>query len=142
MSAYIVKYPTMNRVASYIAFKRKIDLYDADDNLTEEFQKLINDLWELNVFSLCERYGEKEKKENEDYIKEYKFEFEKIPKENFEKDIKLLMKYFKSFCNYTYQSCEGDADKTDLYKECQKYENELASNIAYALPEWDEGEWE
>lgn len=142
MSAYIVAYPTMNRVSSYIAKKRKIEIFDKDDNLTEEFQKLIKDLWGLNVFSLCERYGEKEKSEYDDYVKEYKFEFEKLPKEHFEKDIKVLMKYFKSFCNYTYQSCEGNANKTKLYKECQKYENELASHIATALPEWDEGEWE
>ena len=57
-------------------------------------------------------------------------------------EIKKLMLFFKSFANYTYQSCEGKADKKPLYKECQECEKELAFKIAQNTKEWNEGKWE
>jgi hypothetical protein len=146
MSSYIVKYITLSRVASYLAKKRGIVVYESDKDgkevLSKKMKKLISDLWDLNVFSLNERYGEETIKEdnNEEYIKDYVFEYQRLS-EN-EQDTKKIMLFFKSFCNYTYQSCEGKAEKTKLYKECQETETELAYKIAYNIKEWNEGEWE
>jgi len=141
MSSYIIKYNTMNRIAVYTAMKRKIRFYDENDKLTKEFKNLIKELWALNVEALVERYGEEEKEGNKEYIRGYRFEYEKLPME-FEKDMKLLMKFFKSFANYTYQCAKGKVPEMKLYKEIEGYEKELGCRIAQSLPEWDAGAWE
>jgi hypothetical protein len=138
----------MNRVSIYTAYKRSVPIWEIKNNgeevLSERFKELIKELWDMNVKALAYRYGNKEKssKGNKEYIKNYVFEYEREIKDIMENDVKLLMKYFKSFCNYTYQCSEGNISKSKLYKEIEKYETELGLRIAQNIPEWHEGKWE
>ena len=47
----------------------------------------------------------------------------------------------KSLKCFLYQSCEGDAKKTDLYKYLDSLKNQFMGNIIDKLPEYEQARW-
>ena len=103
----------------------KIDLIDGnlDKNLERFGQLLIN----LNQKSINQRYKEKGKP--------FKFELSDKP------PLKIHQ-FLKSVEHYLYQSCEGNCDKTKLYKFLLDLRDYLRYKIVSNLPEYKATKWE
>ena len=94
---------------------------------------LFDKLVKLNRFSLVERYGK-----NNGLEFKVKFDNQGL--------IKSVMKsnqyqQLKSLECFLYQSCEGEAEKTDLFKYLESLKNQFMSNIIDKLPEYKQASW-
>jgi len=139
MSAYQVEYKCLGRVLKAISkvgeygprFKQIRKLKDQyNENAGKVFDQLLN----LNRFSLAERYPEDSK--------ELHFEVDRskavwLSRQLGHNDYQLL----KSLNCYLYQSCEGDANKNNLYKTIVAISNSFAHDLASNHRSYDEAEW-
>jgi len=138
MSAYQVNetvlYNVINLVSkcgSYGQYYKELPalIKEAKEKPAGLFDKLVK----LNRFSLVERYGK-----NNGLEFEVKFNDQLL--------IKSVMKsnqyqQLKSLECFLYQSCEGDAEKTDLYKYLDSLKNQFMGNIIGKLPEYEQARW-
>jgi len=115
MSAFLVNNSSISRLAD--AIRRKSEKFSKKytNNL-----ELAHALYSLNVEALRQRY--------EDY-KEMISPFV-FTSEIWFDDKKGNAQFYKSLCCFTYQCLEGNVPETELYKELEKLENDLAHEIA------------
>lgn len=142
MSAWIVGNESINNIVNsfywykhtYSNFKErikkkfKIDLDKVEDaDLNEELRKFGQLLVDLNDESVNQRYNKKDKP------------FEFVYSEG--KGLGVFQ-FLKSVECLTYQSCEGNCDKTELYKFLIEVEEQLRSNIIGEIEEYKNTKWE
>jgi hypothetical protein len=96
-------------------------------------ESLFNKLVELNRYSLVERYGE-----NNGLEFKVIFNPQGLTKSYFKSNTSQLLKSLECF---SYQSCEGKAEKTDLYKWLADFKHEWMSNIINKIPEYEQAKW-
>ncbi len=109
-----------------ISFNRK---YPYLYSLMDDRQKVLNKLYVLNCFSF-----------RENYKKRHKFDIKHKPIVN-SVLLKNLAQEIKNLQCYLYQSCEGRARKTQLYKELEKIENSLIRDFLYQSKDYENAEW-
>jgi len=139
MSAYQVEYKCLGRVLKAIS---KVGVYGPrfkqiqklKDQYNKNAGKVFDQLLNLNRFSLAERYPERSK--------ELHFEVDRskavwLSRQLGHNDYQLL----KSLNCYLYQSCEGDASKSNLYKTLREISNSFAHDLASKNRSYDEAEW-
>ena len=141
MSAYIVSDESINNIVNSFFWLRdnerykeilkekfKIDLEQIEDSdLEHELEVFGQALKNLNYSSVNQRYDR-----NNEVGK-----FEYVSKSGI-----ALMQLLKSVQHFTYQSCEGDCDKTELYKFLIEFEHSLMWRIVGELKEYKEAKWE
>ena len=139
MSAYQVEYKCLGRILKAIS---KVGVYGPrfkqiqklKDQYNKNAGKVFDQLLNLNRFSLAERYPERSK--------ELHFEVDRskavwLSRQLGHNDYQLL----KSLNCYLYQSCEGDASKSNLYKTLREISNSFAHDLASKNRSYDEAEW-
>tara|TARA_Y100000034_G_scaffold110274_1_gene142301 strand:+ start:960 stop:1388 length:429 start_codon:yes stop_codon:yes gene_type:complete len=139
MSAYQVEYKCLGRILKAIS---KVGVYGPrfkqiqklKDQYNKNAGKVFDQLLNLNRFSLAERYPEDSK--------ELHFEVDRskavwLSRQLGHNDYQLL----KSLNCYLYQSCEGDASKSNLYKTLREISNSFAHDLASKNRSYDEAEW-
>lgn len=150
MSSFIVQDETINRIVTYLyklSYKNDIlgscinkslkEYFDIEGYLKfENLQTLGEELLLLNLKGFYIRYSETQdiKDEIKQAIKEYKFI--ETPQEE-TTDLKVL----KSLHCLTYQSCEGNNDKTPTYKFLEEVIKHLQSHIITNLEEYNKAKW-
>ena len=95
----------------------------------EGVKALMLALWAMNVSSVKQRYPRAREMWECDAP-----EYRSVPTPTNVQALKTLQ------C-LLYQSCEGDVDKSDLYKALSAYVRDLALEIVQALPEYDQAPW-
>tara|TARA_R110000822_G_C14903508_1_gene449282 strand:- start:43 stop:462 length:420 start_codon:yes stop_codon:yes gene_type:complete len=138
MSAYQVDYETIGRVLKAIS---KAGCYGSRykqiEKLKQQYEKnagiVFDQLLELNRLSLKGRY------EN---VEGMFFEVDRSKAVWFSRqlghnDFQLL----KSLNCFLYQSCEGDANKTDLYKTIDCITNNYSSDLVTKSVEYQNATW-
>ncbi len=138
MSAYQVDYETIGRVLKAIS---KAGCYGSRykkiEKLKQQYEKnagiVFDQLLELNRLSLKERYEDAES---------MFFEVDRSKAVWFSKqlghnDYQLL----KSLNCFLYQSCEGNANKTDLYKTIDCIANNYSSYLVTKSTEYQNATW-
>ena len=91
----------------------------------------------MNNWSLVERYPDLKDKP-EGMIIPLKYNEQEYLKVKTEGN---FIQWFKSGQSYTYQSCEGDAGKSQLYKSIDFMTNEMAGKIVCTLPKYESARW-
>ena len=137
MSAFIVSEDNLYRVINSIT---KIEGYTKDlkeikEQAISQPKKLFNKLNTLNRYSISQRY------EDEKFTKDNTYPFV-LSKYN--ETVLNSNKYqnLKSLRCYLYQSCEGQAEGTDLYKLLNKISDDIAFDIVANSKEYKEAEWD
>lgn len=133
MSAFLVDDKTINGIATSVFDSRnevqermKVELSEVGINTSEELGKAMFD---LNVYSLKQRYGSAEG------FREMDYKYNLIP------DVGRFQ-LLKSLRCFLYQACEGDTPETsELYKLIDNFSNSLALNIVNSLPEYERADW-
>jgi hypothetical protein len=137
MSAFIVSEENLYRVINSIT---KIEGYTKDlkeikEQAISKPKKLFDRLNTLNRYSLSQRY------EDEPFTKEitYPFILDKYNKESLNTNKYQNLKSLKCFL---YQSCEGDAENTPLYKLLDTISSDLAYDIISDTKEYQSAKWD
>lgn len=135
MSAWIVEDITINIIVTHLAFdpdghwlkdKFKEAGYDLE---TEAGRwKLGWELFSLNINSVNQRYG----KNQAETFRDLDYQYEAIRKSK--------IHAYKSLGCWSYQSCEGDVSKKELFKLMETVGNSWASHIVSDLPEYDQAD--
>jgi DNA-directed RNA polymerase beta' subunit len=137
MSAFIVSEENLYRVIKSIT---KIEGYTKEfkeikEQAISQPKKLFNRLNTLNRFSISQRY------EDEKFTNKNTYPF-------------VLSKYNETSLNYNkyqnlkslrcflYQSCEGNAENTPLYKLLDKICSDMAFSIVTQTKEYQESKWD
>ena len=97
----------------------------------------FNQLSKLNNWSLVERYPDL-KDNPEGMIIPLKYNEQEFLKVKTDND---FMQWYKSGQSYTYQSCEGEADKSQLYRSIDFMVNEMAGVIVSNLKTYETARW-
>ena len=137
MSAFIVEEDNLYRVINSIT---KIEGYtkplqEIKEQAISNPKGLFKKLNSLNRYSISQRY---EKDIFEDKMT-YPFNLSK-----YNETVLNSNKYqnLKSLRCYLYQSCEGEAESTDLYKLLNKISSDIAHNIVSNTEEYKEAKWD
>ena len=138
MSAYQVDYETIGRVLKAISKSGCYGpRYKQIEKLKQQYEKnagiVFDQLLELNRLSLKGRY--------EDYESMF-FEVDRskavwLSRQLGHNDYQLL----KSLNCFLYQSCEGNANKTDLYKTIDSIANNYSSDLVTKSTEYQNATW-
>ena len=142
MSAYQVSEKCLYEVMSLINkvygsgehYEENQKIKDTCRNKPEVFFYWLS---KLNNWSLVERYPDLKDKP-EGMIRPLKYNEQEYLKVQSESN---LIQWFKSGESYTYQSCEGDAGKSQLYRSIDFMVNELAGKIVSSLPKYEQARW-
>ena len=136
MSAYIVDEDNLYRVINSIT---KIEGYtkplkEIKETAISNPKGLFKKLNSLNRYSISQRY---EKDIFEDKMT-YPFNLSK-----YNETVLKTNKYqnLKSLRCYLYQSCEGKAENTDLYKLISKASDNICYDIICNLPQYEQARW-
>lgn len=135
MSAFICEDKTINRVVTHLFDHGRDIISDfwlepyLKEDLSLDCEKLGKEMFNLNVKSVEERYGEGEAKEFRPL--DYSFQYESCSK----------MQVLKSLNCWSYQSCEGTCVDDPLYLLMGKVANGIMQSIINEMPEYDETEW-
>lgn len=138
MSAYVVNDKTISRVLSYLTspeFKGNFDspLEGSEYrsySQREAIDKLGAEMRLLNEQAINHRYDEAKEM---GMIPEEFFAFVRVRT--------TAVQAFKSLCCWLYQCNEGECDNTKLYKRMSRLRDDLAVDIVFNLPEFDQAEW-
>ena len=107
------------------------------DTCKNEPEVFFNQLSKLNNWSLVERYPDL--KDNPEGmiipLKYNKQEYLKVQSDS------NFMQWYKSGQSYTYQSCEGNAGKSQLYRSIDFMVNEMAGVIVSNLKQYNSARW-
>ncbi|MCH7851007.1 MAG: hypothetical protein IH845_05175 [Nanoarchaeota archaeon] len=141
MSSFIVENKSINNIVNSFFWKihdtylrdeikKKFKVFlekSKDEELNKELKKFGQLMVNLNRDSVNQRYDEKEKP--------YTFIFS---------DVKSLsnFQFLKSVECLTYQSCEGNCDKTEIYKFLQELEEVLRNKIIQNIEDYKKAKWE
>jgi hypothetical protein len=137
LSSFIVSYETMNTIINGLfwdfKFKemhghiyKKLDL-----NKTEDYERLISDLYKLNFEAFNYRYSAKLSKNDLNFIKGFKWTDQKIN----------LFQFLKSCECLLYQCCEGNIVKRKLYNDFECLIDCLRHYIIDSIPEYKKATW-
>tara|TARA_R100001530_G_C4296645_1_gene149404 strand:- start:576 stop:995 length:420 start_codon:yes stop_codon:yes gene_type:complete len=139
MSSFIVSYETMNNIINglfwdhkfkeihgYIIYK-KLNL-----NKSEDYKRLIRDLYKLNFDAFNYRYSSKLSKNDLNFIKGFKWTDQKVNPFQFLKSCECLL----------YQCSEGNIIKRKLYKDFKILIECLKSYIIDSMPEYKKSTWD
>jgi pyoverdine/dityrosine biosynthesis protein Dit1 len=137
MSAFIVSEENLYRVINSIT---KIEGYTKDlkeikEQAISQPKKLFNKLNTLNRYSISQRYSDLPFRKKGSYpfiLAKYN---ETVLKTNKYQNLKSLR------C-FLYQSCEGQAEQTPLYKLLNKISSDVAFNIISETKEYQQSEWD
>lgn len=142
MSAYVVDDSTINNIVSILSRKANnsnhFATYGALAKLgynlgqPKDDKRLADDLFNLNVQSVCERYDD-DKPEN------YDFSFGYVPGLF---DVPPTIQAIKSISCWMYQSCEGSCYDHPLYKAMEKLRGDLSYEIVSDMEVYSMAEWE
>lgn len=167
MSAFLCSHVIFAKIAVALCYGLRIksEKYDIDgnydyfylvnniDNLEEYSDKDINfiyrKLYTLNLFSLSERYEDFDYVDSlnkipditDDLLKKAVNELPKFSHNMSYNDQKGLQ-FLKDIHCYLYQSCEGLAMDTPLYKGIDALKGRVADHLIINLPEYDETRWD
>jgi len=142
MSAWIVTNESINKIVNSFYWYKSV-FYNGrdklkklfglnfeglnDNDLNEELRKFGQLLVDLNQNSVNQRYNQKDEP--------FKFVYSEV------KSLSIFQ-FLKSVECLTYQSCEGDCDKTELYKFLIELENQLRYDIINEIDEYKNAKWE
>ena len=137
MSAYVVDDVTINQIVSFLSrqanreswWKNYSPLAKLNYNLGTDKgdAKLANDLFNLNVESVCQRYSG-------DDPDSYTFTF------NYEIST-TIFEAIKSIGCLMHQSCEGDCMERPLYQALERVKGMLAMEVVETLPQYEAANW-
>lgn len=140
MSAYQVDYETIGRVMKAISKSGCYgSKYKEIEKLKEQYNKnagiVFDKLLRLNRYSLYQRYSIND-------AKKMFFEVDRAKSVWFSRqlghnDFQLL----KSLNCFLYQSCEGKASNTDLYKTIKCISDNFAHDLVMKSKEYQESKW-
>jgi len=117
MSAYLVTNQTISKLANQIMSDEEQEAGDIDKLFQGTARELAERLYNLNVYSLLERYDLRaDIRDGFFYDSTAKFDSEE--------------QYYMSLRCFTYQSCEGEASEKPLYKALEKKEQKIAFRLA------------
>lgn len=138
MSAFVVGNKTIDKPLSYIfnylvggghsyQINDILDLNYIDElSLRKELNRLGNDMMALNVESVNYRYKADDKA---------------IAQMFSLSEPCSLAQAIKSISCFLYQACEGECNKTKLYKTIENLRNYLAYSYFQETDDWKNGEW-
>ena len=137
MSAFMVEDKSINKIVSWLAEDRDIQSWleyfhpEIQLNGKESSAKLGQALFDMNVDSINQRYGDNQAQEFRPLDYAWRSE---IP----DPDIRT----YKTLSCLLYQCCEGNVDETPLYKSMQAISDHLAHRIVGNLKAYDDAPWE
>jgi hypothetical protein len=133
MSAFIVSQKTVNRIIDYIAWVSMKDPYmlrilsHAGYELPDSVNRLGQDMIKLNYGAVNERYGEEEKPEKFQRVRN-------VPAS--------LIQTVKSLQCFLYQCTEGEQfENSKLYQCLRRLEEHLLNEIVTSLPAYGHAVW-
>ena len=126
MSAHLTENKSISRLAATIIKKARDSAAPASYKpfalLTH--RKLARQMYDLNCKSLQNRYP--------DDWQQMVAPFVYVQNTGFDTDdANDMAQYYNSLAHFLYQSCEGDADKSELYEQIKAIKNEAANRIAH-----------
>lgn len=137
MSSFIVSNKCINRIVTKLYINKDRDyvyhfrelakILKIDSSALSE-QTIGEALFKMNCKAVGARYGKFKDMVSEAYKYEPMF------------NISLIQTY-KDIQSLTYQCSEGKIPETRLYKWLKEFQHSVASNIIYALPEYDQASW-
>lgn len=144
MSAYIVEDETINKVLAFLRNEgarngsellygsagRALAEVGCDIENGNALDRLGQDMFDLNVYAVEERYGKGEAKE----FRPLDFKPRGLMPPT-------LMQALKALQCWLYQCSESDADARPLYRAMHKLETTIARAIIANLPEYHRAEW-
>jgi hypothetical protein len=157
MSSFIVENKTINRVLSFLYWHKNElighdyinDLRDllrlperdhTDEAYFIEMNALGLAMHKLNVKAVMTRYPDMTHK-NISTRAPGTYENGHLIKYAFTEEHLSLIQAIKSLQCWLYQCCEGNIDRTKLYKFFKGVERTLMGCVIDALPEYDQAEW-
>lgn len=139
MSAYIVEDKTINRIVAWLEFdeagsqriaKHTLQQHGYDLSRTEEAERLANEMFQLNINAVEQRYGVGEAAEFRPLDFKYR---SSLPQP--------IMHTLKALHCWSYQCSEGDVPDTPLYQMFDEIEANMCRHIIGSLPEYNEAPW-
>ena len=141
MSSYIVSERTINAIATFVYYgkesesnagnnsknytKSVMEKYGYNIWIEEGADKLVNDLYEMNLKAVDYRYSETNPRE----------------KISFKVEIQPLMQVLKCMRCLRYEASEGNIPKTKAYRFLDELINKTQAWYIDNLPEYDKAEW-
>lgn len=119
MSAFLIENDTLSKIAYAIE--------------PQNAENLAQDLYNLNIIALKERYGDNAEAEFEG-----KFEYLPVM---FQPDKESQAQLLKSLSCFLYQCSEGKVPNEDLFKRVEKFERSMESHIASKYVDALGAEW-
>ena len=126
MSAHLTSNKSISKLATELAIRKEEGKIKED--IGENVKEIAKKLYDLNVFSLKERY-----QDPSELIEE--FEYQKNIR------FKTDEQYFMSLQHFTYQACEGRAEEKELYKVLEEEEKRMAYKLARQKAKEKGAEW-
>jgi len=125
MSSYVVNDDTINRIVSFFKATKHLthivrEIEDAGYNLNrnEDCSRLANDMFQLNVMAVNERYGKGAAEEFRPLNFHYQFVMPPVQ-----------IKTYQEIKEWMYQCSEGDVPNSDLFKLIDTARDYLADHI-------------
>ena len=144
MSAYMVEDKTINKIVAGIEYCVKhgdgsrfptfqqsyLIAFGLTNVNRESLEKLGHILFDMNIESINQRYGEGEAETFRPL--DYQYHVEPPP---------LAVHLYKALQCFTYQCYEGDVPETTIYKTLEEFIRDLAQHIVYQLPDYNKAPW-
>ena len=146
MSAYVVENKTINKVVSWLEYQVRYDRGDFisaqwlkklfselgyDLEKKEEFSRLAEDMFGLNVLAIEQRYG------NGEAEKFRALDFKYVWNMN-----STVISVLKGLRCWIYQCSEGDVpEKSKLYKLWDDLSGAISMRIISRTPEYENADW-
>lgn len=137
MSAYVVDSDTINKIVSFLTFGNNSAYWDHTylfrelgykiPYVIEDYKRLANDLFEMNVSAVKQRYP--------DDTEEYTYQFHTSI------NVRPAIEIYKAAQCLRYQCSEGNVPGTPLYKALDQFCSNLAEAIISGLPEYKNAPW-
>lgn len=126
MSAHLTSNKSISKLAAELLYRKGQGKIEED--IGKDAREIAKNLYDLNVFSLQERYQDPSELIGE-------FEYQKNIR------FKTDEQYFMSLQHFTYQACEGRAEEKELYKVLEEEEKRMAYKLARQKAKEKGAEW-
>jgi len=139
MSSWIVEDKTINRILTWI------DRLSANtitgSSVYKLFKKIGYDLTEKNDYKELDKLGQEMLKMNYKAINARYDSKKRATKYEFKRELVDIVQVLKSLQCFTYQCCEGDVPKMELYIALNRIEEILMSEVISEKTNYNEMEW-